>query len=182
MKKLLILTVIALLVAAKWPKPSLAFEEADATATLTSHTSVKDSRADRLEAYLASHNSPLSLEANSFVAEADRLHLDWRLVAAIAGVESTFGKHIPTGSFNAWGWGVFTGQQSGVYFKDWADGITQVSEGLAQNYFAKGAKTIYDVGWIYAANGISWGNHVQFFLDQIEQFAPSHPAQLDITI
>lgn len=156
--------------------------ESEATAKLTIHAAQPDQRVEKLEGFLASHNSPFANEAGQFVAEADRLNLDWRLVAAISGVESTFGKHIPTGSFNAWGWGVFTGQQWGVNFKDWKDGITQVSEGLAKNYFGRGAKTIYDVGWIYAANGNSWGNHVQFFLDQIEGFAPNRAAQLDITI
>ena len=30
--------------------------------------------------------------------------LDYRLVPAISGVESTFGKHIPDNSYNAYGW------------------------------------------------------------------------------
>ena len=185
MKEYIVTAILLILLSAVVPKfhTALAIEvEAESAGILLAHVVQGDERSKTLEAYLASHDSPLTNEAGHFVTEADRLSLDWKLVAAIAGVESTFGKHIPTNSFNAWGWGVFTGAADGVHFNGWGDGISQVSEGLAQNYFGRGAKTVYDVGWIYAANGNSWGNHVQFFIDQIENFAPTHPEELDITI
>ena len=130
-----------------------------------------DERVTRLRAFLESYNSPLADEAETFVEEADKNNLDWKLVAAIAGVESTFGKQIPPGSYNAWGWGIPTGAQSGIGFADWGQGIATVSDGLAKNYFGRGAKTLYDVGWIYAANGNSWGNHVTLFYNQIAAFS-----------
>jgi len=141
-----------------------------------------DGRVEQLRAFLASHNSPLAGDAQTFIDEAERHNLDWRLVAAIAGVESTFGKHIPTGSNNAWGWGVFTGTNDGVHFKDWAEGIAVISEGLRKKYIDRGATTIYEIGWIYAANGDSWGNHVQYFINQINQFMPTTPDLLAVTI
>jgi len=104
------------------------------------------------------------------------------LVAAIAGTESTFGRFIPRGSYNAWGWGIPTGAQSGIGFKNWEQGIVTVSEGLAKNYYGRGAKTIYDVGWIYAANGNSWGNHVTFFMGKIESFVPTDADFLEVSI
>ena len=116
------------------------------------------------------------------MAEADKNNLDWKLVAAIAGVESTFGKEIPAGSYNCWGWGIPTGATDGVHFTSWADGITQVSEGLRQNYINRGSKDIYDIGWIYAANGNSWATHVRYFIDQMEAFQPTHVAQLPVSI
>ncbi len=149
---------------------------------LVAHIVPEDTRVEHLRAYLASHDSPLTESADAFVAEADKNSLDWRLVAAIAGTESTFGKHIPTGSFNAWGWGIPTGAQSGIGFKNWEQGIATVSDGLAKNYFGRGAKTLYDVGWIYAANGISWGNHVTFFINQIDAFVPASPELLAVSI
>lgn len=141
-----------------------------------------DERVTRLQAFLASYNSPLTEDAKTFVSEADKNNLDWKLVAAIAGVESTFGKEIPSGSFNAWGWGIPTGAQDGIHFKDWSDGIAAVSEGLRTRYFVNGAKTIYDIGWIYAANGNSWSSHVAYFLDKLENFQNVGPEHLAVTI
>lgn len=161
--------------------PAYAQAVADPTATLVMHSVEPDPRVRQLEAYLTSHSSPIASEARHFINEADRLNLDWRLVAAISGVESTFGKHIPTGSFNAWGWGVFTGQSWGVNFKNWTDGITQVSEGLKYNYVDRGAETVEQIGRIYAASP-AWPWKVRFFLSEIEGFVPKRSNQLDIVI
>lgn len=156
---------------------------ADSAAELAGFKSlIVDERVTRLRAYLQSYRSPLAEDADAFVREADRNGLDWKLVAAIAGTESTFGRHIPPGSYNAWGWGIPTGAQSGIGFRSWEEGIMTVSEGLKTRYFGRGAKTIYDVGWIYAANGNSWGNHVTFFLHQIEAFVPTGSEYLQVSI
>ncbi len=64
-----------------------------------------DLRAQEIQIYLEKHGSPLAGEARVFVEEADKNHLDYRLVAAIAGVESTFAKQYVFGTYNAWGWG-----------------------------------------------------------------------------
>lgn len=162
-----------------------AVSEAGEAAKLAFHVAsdaTVDTRAMRLRLFLESYDSPLAAEADTFVAEADKYNLDWKLVAAIAGVESTFGKQIPTGSYNGWGWGVFTGTQSGVNFKDWAEGIAVVSEGLRKNYIDRGAQNVYDIGWIYAANGNSWGTHVRYFVDKLESFQPVEVAQLPVSI
>lgn len=155
--------------------------EADGAATLAVHEVPKDARVTKLSAYLTAHDSPLASEASHFVAEADRFSLDWRLVPAISGVESTFGKFVPSGSYNGWGWGIPTGAQSGVGFRDWKEGITMVSEGLRTNYLDRGATTIEQIGRIYAASP-RWAGNVRFFLAQIEAFQPNHSELLDITI
>ncbi len=165
--------------------PIFAVSEAGKAATLAFHQATdttSDTRAEQLRMFLESYNSPLAADAETFVSEADKYNLDWKLVAAIAGVESTFGKHIPTGSYNGWGWGVFTGTQDGVHFKDWAEGIAVVSQGLRKNYIDRGADTIYDMGWIYAANGNSWAGHVRYFVDKLESFQPAHVDQLPVSI
>lgn len=182
MKKIFLL-IIALIVFLS-VKPAVVRaddSESDPAAQITGFTAAQqDERAHILKAFLHANNSPLEYEANTFVEEADRNNLDWRLVAAIAGTESTFGKVLPKNSFNAWGWGIPTGADDGVHFKDWKDGIAQVSEGLRENYYGKGAKNVYDVGWIYAANGDSWGTHVQYFMDQISSFVPNDPQFLNV--
>jgi hypothetical protein len=165
--------------------PVFAVSESGSAATLAFHAAsdaTADTRAARLRLFLESYNSPLASEADTFVAQADKYNLDWKLVAAIAGVESTFGKEIPAGSYNGWGWGIFTGARDGVHFKDWADGITQVSQGLRTNYMDRGAQTVYDIGWMYAANGTSWGTHVRYFIDKLETYQPTRVAQLPVSI
>lgn len=181
MKKLMLLATI-LIVLAFTASPVFAATESGSAATLTVHQIPQDSRVERLRAFLASYDSPLASVAETFVAEADKNNLDWKLVPAIAGVESTFGKQIPTGSYNGWGWGVFTGTQSGVNFKDWAEGIAVVSQGLRKNYIDRGATTIYEMGWIYAANGDSWSTHVRYFVDKLEAFQPTEVGQLPVVI
>ena len=162
-------------------QPAQAGDEAGGAATLSSRLVVRDNRADILQKFLKSYNSPLAEEADHFVAEADRLNLDWKLVAAIAGTESTFGKVIPNGSYNAWGWGIPTGAQWGLAFKDWKSAITAVSEGLRYNYIDRGAKTLDEIGYIYAASP-TWASHVKFFINKIETFSPNSPALIDISL
>jgi hypothetical protein len=185
MKKTVVSIVLAVMVLASGAEPVFAVSEAGTAATLAFHVAsdvTADTRATRLRLFLESYDSPLASEAETFVAEADKNNLDWKLVAAIAGVESTFGKEIPAGSYNGWGWGIFTGASDGVHFKNWADGIAQVSEGLRTNYINRGADNIYDIGWMYAANGNSWGTHVRYFIDKLESFQPTEVAQLPVSI
>ena len=132
-----------------------------------------DRRAKILQAYLAKYNSPLKNQAQDFVDAADQYNLDWKLVAAISGTESTFGKFIP-GGYNAWGWGVY-GTQA-IYFDSWKDGIFTVSEGLRKNYLNKGLNNPYAINKIYAASP-TWGNHVSFFLNDMEKFQKQYEAK-----
>ncbi len=60
-----------------------------------------DRKAEILAQYLAKYNSPLQYHAQDFIDAANTYKLDWKLVASIAGVESTFGKFIP-GGYNGW--------------------------------------------------------------------------------
>ena len=155
--------------------------EAGSATRLTFGQIQRDERIDILRTYLLMHNSPLAAQATHFVSEADRLDLDWKLMAAIAGTESTFGKYVPPGSYNAWGCGIPTGAQSGIAFDSWKQGITTVSEGLKYRYIARGAVTVEQIGRIYAASP-RWGRNVRFFLNQIETFAPNDPSLLAVTL
>lgn len=129
-----------------------------------------DNRAKILSEYLAKFNSPLQNHAQDFIEAADTYNLDWKMVASIAGVESTFGKHIP-GGYNAWGWGVY-GTQA-IYFSSWRDGIFTVSKGLRENYLNKGLTDPYSINRIYAASP-SWGKNVTFFMTDLEKFADEY--------
>ena len=95
-----------------------------------------------------------------FIKTADEYNLDWKLVAAISGVESTFGKEIPNDSYNAWGWGVYG--DNVIRFKSWTDGIETVSQGLRQRYMDQwGGKDIYQIGAMYASSP-AWAGMLSF--------------------
>lgn len=155
--------------------------EAGAAARLSFGQILRDERIDQLKGYLAAHNSPLAPESAHFVTEADRFGLDWKLVAAIAGTESSFGKHVPAGSYNAWGWGIPTGAQAGIAFGSWKAGITAVSEALARRYLARGAVTVEQIGRIYAASP-RWAGNVRSLMSRIEAFTPAEPNLLAVTL
>lgn len=122
-----------------------------------------DSRAERLEKYLNSHNSPLAGYSDTFIRVADKYNLDWRLIPAISGVESTFGKRIPQNSFNAYGWA------NGEYkFHSWDESIEVVGKTLREKYIDKGAPTINKIARRYAPPSSTWAGKVKFFMTKID--------------
>lgn len=125
-----------------------------------------DKQAEILTNYFAKFNSPLQYHAQDFIDAANTYQVDWKLVPAIAGVESTFGKFIP-GGYNAWGWGVY-GTQA-IYFDSWRDGIFTVTKGLKEKYINKGLTDPYSMNKVYAASPY-WGGHVSYFLSDLEKF------------
>jgi len=157
-------------------------KESDSGATLASHEVAIDNRVERLETFLEHYNSPVSEYAHVFIDEADKNNLDWRFVASIAGLESTFCQHIPSGSFNCWGWGIPTGAQSGIAFDTFAHGVATVSQGLRQKYFNRGLITVEQIGRVYAASP-TWAIRVRYFMDQLDSWNPSvNASDLPITI
>lgn len=134
----------------------------------------KDKRVTILTQYLKERNSPMVSSAKTFVEAADTNDLDWKFVAAIAGLESTFGKHIPYNSYNAWGWGVYG--DNVIRFTSFDEGIATVSKGLRQNYINKGAKDVYSIGRIYAASP-TWAERVTFLMNSIDAFSERYEAK-----
>lgn len=127
-----------------------------------------DTRSLRLKRFLDDQKSPLAKFAEVFVKYADINGLDWRLVPAISGVESSFGKRIPYGSYNAYGWA------NGTYrFGSWESSIEVVSRTLNEKYFAKGATTIEDIGRKYAPSNKFWAGRVKYFMKKIDPLPPA---------
>jgi hypothetical protein len=132
-----------------------------------------DVRARILQDYLRQQGSPLATHAGTFITIADKYDLDWRLLPAIAGAESGFGRVIPPGSFNAWGWGIPTGAQRGLGFDSWDDGIETVGRGLRTSYFNNGYTTLLSIESRYTPPSAAqpshpWVNSVQQFMYEIE--------------
>lgn len=125
-----------------------------------------DRRVTVLYSFLDSYNSPLKYNTVDFVREADVNQLDWRLVASISGVESTFGKQLPYNSYNAWGWGIYGDNM--IRFASYDEAIATISKSLREKYIDTwGAQNVYQIGRFYAASP-TWAQRVIFFMNKIE--------------
>lgn len=135
---------------------------------------VMDERIPLLRGYLQAKDSPLASYSAEMVATADKYQFDWRLLPAIAGKESSFGKKIPwdkeeqTPSNNAWGWGIYGDQV--LSFSSWEEGIEKVGAGLRDGYFDKNLTTVEEIMRYFTprSNG-SWARDVSFIMEQIEK-------------
>lgn len=172
-KKLFALLLLVLVISTK---PALAERVAEAQPEQI-EASKLDARAEILALYLAKKNSPLEHHAQDFIDAAKTYDLDWKLVAAISGVESFFGKFIP-GGYNAWGWGVY-GTQA-IYFSSWKEGIFTVSKGLKENYINRGLTDPYLMNRIYASSP-AWGAKVTYFIQDLEKFASGFDSSKDLS-
>jgi hypothetical protein len=121
-----------------------------------------DGRALKLQSYLEAKGSPLSGYAVDFINAADKYGLDWRLMPAISGNESGFGKAYLLGTYNAWGWG-------GGYtrFASWTDAIYGVAKGLRDGYASRGLVTPYQIAPVYCPPSTTWAAHVQMYMGEI---------------
>ncbi|MBI2613376.1 MAG: glucosaminidase domain-containing protein [Candidatus Levybacteria bacterium] len=177
MKNLFYLIIFIITITAINVKPSYAAEiSAGSSAALLKPVAKEpDSRVKILREYLGQYDSPLQPYAQDFVEIADKYGLDWKLVAAISGVESTFGKQIPYQSFNGWGWGIYGTNM--IRFSSWTQGIETVSEGLRTNYLNKWeARDVYEIGRFYAASP-TWAQRVDYFMRKIDELKNQKLAQ-----
>lgn len=120
-----------------------------------------DLRVVALENIFKKYNSPLQGQAKYYVYYADKNGVDWKLLPAISGLESTYAKFMMPGSYNAYGWG-----GGHIYFDSWEDGIDTITSALRKNYYDRGADTIYEIGPIYA-EADHWPATVTKFADEI---------------
>lgn len=136
--------------------------------TVTQAYAAEDSRAAILDNYFKSQGAPLAGYGELLVQTADKYGIDWRLVPAIAMQESNGGKVMPRDSYNAWGWAIFTGQNSGTYFDSWEHAIETVSRGLAVYRDKYGLKTPEEIMTRYTPDSLqtggSWASGVRYFM------------------
>lgn len=155
--------------------PALPYNRASLSSnkTITSKTTpIWDERVPHLRGYLKAKGSPLASKAAEMVSTADKYHFDWRLLPAIAGKESSFGKKIPWDkegqkpSYNAWGWGIYGDQI--LSFSSWDEGIEKVGAGLRNGYFDKSLVTLEKIMHYFTprSNG-SWALDVAYIMNEI---------------
>ena len=90
-----------------------------------------DPRLLTLKSYLKKKQYPMTIWSEDFIEAADRYALDWRLLPAIAIIESTGGKHYRNN--NILGWGSCT-----IPFPSIRDGIHHVAHRLAHSEIYRG--------------------------------------------
>lgn len=167
MKKIFIFITLIFMLFNLGVRASRAQNIAESSASLAkdneSSLDVFDYRVVNLRNFLEKYNSPLAEYAEEFVKYADLYKIDYRLVPAISGVESTFGKKIPYDSYNAYGWA------NGDYkFESWPDSIATVSSVLKKNYIDHGSVSIKQISRIYAPPSTTWGGNVSYFMYKID--------------
>jgi hypothetical protein len=181
-KNLLLMFIVLMAVIFNCPKNAFA-EEKTSSAKIAANIASdnNDYRINVLHKYLNKYNSPLADNAEDFVRYADTYKIDWRFVAAISGVESTFGQQIPANSYNGWGFGIYGTNVR--YFNSWSDGIETVSKSLREDYMDKwGASDVWSIGKIYAASP-TWAERVNYFMDRIQDFSSKNSeSTLPLTI
>lgn len=116
-----------------------------------------------LSQFLSRYNSPLRREAAVFIKTADRYSLDWRLLPAIAGMESTFGKFLLEGTYNPFGWG-----GGYIYFDNFEDAIETVGRQLFLRFKSRTAPE--DIGPTYTPpNYANWIRGVRYFMGEMTE-------------
>lgn len=85
--------------------------------------------AARLELYLQMKSSPMVGEGAGAVEVGVQFGLDPRVLIAVAGAESGFGKNVTSGKNNAWNW-LYNGRNSP--FDSWRSGMVSVAKGLTK--------------------------------------------------
>ncbi len=131
----------------------------------------EDARPVLLRQFLQKYNSPLMPYAQTLVTVSDNNDIDFRLITSIAMCESNLGKKMPQGSFNAWGYAIYTGQSAGANFENWDHAIKVMADYLAKNFYSRGLTTPEQIGPIYAPpsveTGNSWARCVRRFMDEL---------------
>lgn len=163
----IILTIFAVILSLLFPKPVEAYSVAGQSGVLKEETQKQDQRKTKLKSFLRAQNSPLAVHSDKFIEEADKYGIDWRLLPAISGIESSYGKRIIPNSFNAYGWG-----GGKIRFASWEDSIEKVSKALAEKYYARGLNTPQKMNPVYCPPNKAWAGKVLSVMQKIENFKP----------
>jgi hypothetical protein len=101
-----------------------------------------------------------------FIQKGAEFGIDPRLIAAIAGAETTFGNRL-CGTFNAWNW-FWNGTCAASPFESFERGIHTVSKYMVKSYLRKGYTTISLIGTKYCAEGCEhWEPLVTEFYEEM---------------
>ncbi len=123
-----------------------------------------DLRAVQMHAVLLKYDSPMIGLENVLIETAEKYGLDWTLLAAIAGTESSFARRMPYECINPYGWGIYGDNK--LCFESLADSIEGVASGLSAKY---NISTLESIARTYnTVSTGSWISHTSFFMKKIK--------------
>lgn len=123
-----------------------------------------DLRREQMRAILTKYNSPMIGLEDKLITTAEKYGLDWTLMAAIAGTESSFAKRMPANCNNPYGWGIYGDNK--ICFASLEDAIETVASGLAKKYNTTSLETIARTYNKVSTEG--WISHTRFFMNKIK--------------
>jgi hypothetical protein len=130
-------------------------------------TTVVDERAAKIDAYFSKWDLPLSGYGAKMVAAADKYGIDWKILPALAMLETTGGKNLceNNGNKNAFGFGGCS-----IYFKTFEEAFDAVAKTISGNgektahlYTGKTVEEILEVYNPPETEGITPGYHNKAF-------------------
>lgn len=123
-----------------------------------------DPRAAKMRVVLTKYNSPMIGLEDVLIKTAEKYGLDWTLMAAIAGTESSFAKRMPTNCNNPYGWGIYGSNK--LCFESLEASIEGVASGLAKKYNISTLESIARTYNTVSTDG--WIKHTRFFMNKIK--------------
>jgi len=117
----------------------------------------------RVQTFLQRYHSPMAGNAKDFVDASVRYKINYKVLPSISGVESTFGKNIAPGSYNAWGY--MCGSHV-CYFDSFKEGIYKVAQtlGTSRTYLRfQQTESINELSCPYNNCSQDWAGKVLWF-------------------
>ncbi len=144
---------------------------AASTSTTSSVTSVTEvlpvisEKAKAVEAFILSQNgSPMfASEAQTSIDKANECGVDYKLMIAIAGYESGYGRK-PMKKYNPYGW------RNGKTYNSFKEAISEITCQFSNKYIKKGRDTVEEISNIYLGsngNHDAWIKNVTYIRSQI---------------
>jgi|GEM_PF-3109557 len=136
------------------------------------HPTDQLSESELIDQYLLSKNSPMVGEGANFVRFGEEWGVPPRLMVAMAGAESNFGKvGYAVGTFNAVGLGVHEGRS----YPNWEEGIEDMAWVLRHYYLDEGRVNPLEIQNKWAPRCVdgnachnSWADNVNYFLNEMD--------------
>jgi hypothetical protein len=123
-----------------------------------------DLRREQMRVVLTKYNSPMVGLEDVLISTAEKYNLDWTLMAAIAGTESSFAKRMPHNCNNPYGWGIYGDNK--ICFESLEASIEGVASGLAKKYNISSVESIARTYNTVSTDG--WIKHTRFFMEKIK--------------
>lgn len=153
MMKKLIITAITALALVTIPAGKVVAEE------LT-----QDSKELKVKLILEKYNSPMLGLEGVLVETAEKYNLDWTILAAISGTESSFAKRMPINCNNPFGWGIYGDNR--ICFESLENAILEVGEGIGTKYNIASLESIART--YNSANTSKWISNTKYFMEKIK--------------